>query len=566
MSELLGPIQAFFEQVSGLVWGWPAWPAPLLVVALVGTGVFLTLRLRLVNLRGLGSGFRILRGDYDNPSDSGDVSHFQALTTALSATVGVGNIAGVATAIHYGGPGALFWMWVTAFVGMSSKYCECTLAVRYRRLNPDGTVSGGPMYYIEHGLGRRWKPLALVFALFAALSAFGSGNAVQAHTMAEALRSAYGTPTWIAGLASAVVVGLVIVGGIQRIGHVTARVVPLMAAVYVGGALVILVLRFDALPQALGSVFAGVLRPTAALGGFAGATFVSTMMWGVKRGLFSNEAGQGSAPIAHAAARTEEPVREGLVALLEPSIDTLAICTLTGLVILCTGSWHDRREVEVPLHAQSGISVVSSSCAIEHDGVLGPQCELGPSRHAVRDGRLASVRLVRHQSLVRHARLVQAGQPFSGTLQLGQHGRVVALDREGRPASGVLVRGAFVENGEPLTAWAFQQGLQPLVPFGGQLVTICVVLFALSTAIGWSYYGERSIHYVFGQRAIGPYRGLYLLLNFVGAISTHEGAWAFSDVALGLMTFPNLLALLLLSGKIARMTDDYWDRSAVRSL
>jgi AGCS family alanine or glycine:cation symporter len=324
---------------------------PWVVVALLGTGIFLTVRLGFLQLRKLGHGFRVTSGYYDDPAEPGDVSHFQALTTALSATVGIGNIAGVALAIHWGGPGALFWMWMTAFVGMATKFSEVTLAQHYRTVEKvdadphkwEGSVSGGPMYYIERGMGPAWKPLAVFFAVMLGTTAFLTGNAIQANTVADTMNTIMGIPVWITGLFTATIVAMVIIGGITRIGRVTSILAPAMAAIYVAGALVIILLHVGEIVPTFALIFREAFNPTAGVAGTGVGVFLLTMMWGVKRGLFSNEAGQGSAPIAHAAAKTDEPVSEGVVALVEPFIDTIVICTMTGLVIIMTGVWATSR-------------------------------------------------------------------------------------------------------------------------------------------------------------------------------------------------------------------------------
>ena len=349
--------QAIFD-LSDFVWGWPS-QMPLLVLLLVGTGLVTTFRLGWIQVRYFRHGLRVIRGEYDDPEHEGDLSHFQALTTALSATVGIGNIAGVATAIHYGGPGAMFWMWVTAVFGMALKYTECTLAMKFRVILPGGSASGGPMYSIERGLGRKWKPMAIAFAVFAVISSFGSGNAVQSFTVADQFRQDLGVPTWITGLILASLVAAVILGGIRRIGRVTSKLVPFMAAIYVGSAMIVLLLHADQIIPTLGLIFASAFQPAAQIGGFAGGTFIFMLTWGVKRGLFSNESGQGSAPIAHAAAKTDEPIREGVVAMIGPFIDTLLICTMTGLVILTSGVWHEKQEQKLVVNEQSAIVAVN---------------------------------------------------------------------------------------------------------------------------------------------------------------------------------------------------------------
>ncbi len=549
--------------LNDMVWGWP--PAlPLIVVLLVGTGIVTTFRLGWVQVRLFRHGLRVVRGDYDDPEHDGDLSHFQALTTALSATVGIGNIAGVATAIHYGGPGAVFWMWVTAVFGMALKFTECTLGIRYRILLPGGSAAGGPMYSIERGLGRRFKPLAVAFAAFAVISSFGSGNAVQSFTVADQFRQDLGVPTWITGLVMASLVAAVILGGIRRIGRVTSKLVPFMAALYVGAGLAVLLVNFRAVPGTLWQILESAFTPAAGVGGFAGAGFVFMLTWGVKRGLFSNESGQGSAPIAHAAAKTDEPIREGVVAMLGPFIDTLLICTMTALVILTTGVWHDKQEQRVVLGRQAAVTAMVGGAAVRPGGVVRGE-DRARGRFRVREGRVEGLTLVRNHSAVEDARLLLSADPvlhrvegaFDGWLEIpgdspGDMAAARLLDPDGRPVEGSLVlEGRAAQNGSPLTAWAFQRGLGSLAGGSGHLlVTLAVFLFGLSTAISWSYYGDRSVLYLFGPRWILPYRIVFCVMHFLGAVYSLELVWSFGDVALGLMTIPNLLSILLLTGSV----------------
>jgi len=328
------------ETISGHVWGLP------LIVLLLGTGIFLTLRLLFVQIRGFGHGVAIARGKYDDPAHKGQLTHFQALSAALSATIGIGNIGGVATALYYGGPGAIFWMWVSAFFGMALKYTECTLAIKHRKVEADGNILGGPMYFIELGMKKWLRPLAFIFALCTAIAAFGCGNMVQSNTLAHALVDAFnvspemqGTVRWIIGIVICTMVGIVIIGGIKRIGHVASFLVPSMSVIYVCSALIVIWINLDQVIPAFQLIFRHAFNPTAATGGFAGATVWLTVQWGLKRGLFSNESGLGSAAMAHSTAKVEEPAREGMVAMLGPFIDTLVICTMTALVILTAAKW-----------------------------------------------------------------------------------------------------------------------------------------------------------------------------------------------------------------------------------
>ena len=484
---------SFFEAI----WSFPRFSlVPLMVVALLGTGIFTTINLGFPQIKYLKHGLRVTRGDYDNPNEAGDLNHFQALTTALSATVGIGNIAGVATAIYYGGPGALFWMWITAFFGSALKFAECTLAVEYRDFNSKGMTAGGPMYTIEKGLGKQWRWLAIIFAGFAVICSFATGNAIQSFTLSDQLYSevsqVVGTEHFLTvkhqitdwysvsvqqiinGLFIAGIAALVIIGGIKRIGSVTSYLAPFMAAVYVVSAILILLANIADVPASFGKIISMAFNPPAAVGGVAGGTlivFMNTLLWGVKRGLYSNEAGQGSAPIAHSTAKTEYPVREGVVTLLEPFIDTIIICTLTGLTIISTGAWQ---------HTEFYVSRIDPS--------------------------------------------------FTGEIL----------------------------NGSLLTSFAFKEGLSWLMPYGDKIITIGVLLFAISTVISWSFYGDRSTEYLFGEKAIPVYRVFYITFVFIGAIATLEAMWAFGDAALGFMTFPNLISIIMLSGVLKKMTNEYF--------
>ncbi len=441
-------ILSFLGKVSGFIWG-PYFLIPMLVA----TGVFITIRLRLIQLRGLIHGFQLISGKYDKDMDPGEITHFQALSAALSATIGTGNIAGVATAIASGGPGAVFWMWVTAVLGMSLKFSSCTLAVLYRKENEDGTISGGPMHYITIGMKQKW--LGWLFALFAMIASFGIGNMVQANSVAAPLADNYHIPKLLTGLVLAVLTGLVIIGGIKRIANVASKIVPFMSLVYVAGAVLILILLWDRIPGAFAEIFSGAFSGRSAAGGVAGYTVMQAMRFGIARGVFSNESGLGSAPIAHAAARTKEPVREGLVAMLGPLIDTLIICSMTALVILVTGEW------------KSGLT------------------------------------------------------------------------------------------GATLSSQAFDSAL-PIV--GQAVVSFGLVFFAFSTLISWSYYGDRSTEFIFGPRAVMPYRIFYTLLIPLGAAFKLELVWTFSDITNALMALPNLIALIALSGVVAMATKDYFKR------
>ncbi|UCC48934.1 MAG: sodium:alanine symporter family protein [Gemmatimonadota bacterium] len=561
IAELL---ESFVSTASSYIWdrGIPfqGQEIPWVIIALLGTGLFLTFRLGFLQLRKLGHGFAVTSGIYDDPAEPGDVSHFQALTTALSATVGIGNIAGVALAIHWGGPGALFWMWMTALVGMATKYSEVTLAQRYRDVEKEdlepykweGTVSGGPMYYIERGLGPGWKPLAVFFATMLGLTAFLTGNAIQANTVADTLKTTIGFPVWVTGLITASIVAMVVIGGITRIGKVTGVLAPTMAVIYVAGALMIIGLNYDRLGSTFALVFREAFNPTAGVAGSGAGIFLLTMIWGVKRGLFSNEAGQGSAPIAHAAAKTDEPVSEGVVALVEPFIDTLVICTMTGLVIILTGVWAERFPTEITLDG-GDISYVVELENGHYDEIDEPQqirvengryLEAGPGAHQVAWHEVAVEPLFSDP---------EQTQPFTGVVYSE---RELAMGEDGREYTSLYADA--VESGAPLTMHAFQRGLPG--GWGMYIVVLSVFLFAISTAISWSYYGDRCANYLLGHRAVLPYKFAFVTMHFVGAVLTLAVAWTLGDVFLGIVILPNLLALILLSGKVAELTKSYFAR------
>ena len=528
---------------------------PLMVILLLGVGFYLTVRTGFVQLNRLGHGFGVTSGRYDLADDPGDVTHFQALTTALSATVGIGNIAGVALAIHWGGPGALFWMWVTAGVGMATKYSEVTLAQKYRVTDESGTVAGGPMYYIERGLGPRWKPVAIFFAVMLGLTAFLTGNAVQANTIADQLNTTLGFPAELVGLFTAGVVGLVILGGISRIGRVTAVLAPLMAAVYVFGALVIIAFNVTSVPGAFGTIITEAFNPSAGIAGVGTGVFLVTLMWGVRRGLFSNEAGQGSAPIAHAAAKTEEPVSEGVVALLEPFIDTIVICTLTGLVIVMTGVHEARFPTELTLAPGSGdVSFVVEEADGGIEGVAAPaELEFANGEHA---GGSGAAMLAWHEVAVEPLYVDEDRTTlFTGTFY-PDRGEAVAADG----AVHTSLFGDAVESGAPLTSHAFRIGLEPLGDWGHYIVLFGVLLFGISTAIAWSYYGDRCAYYLLGTKAVIWYKWLFLLAHFAGASVSLAVVWAIGDLMLAIVIWPNLIALFLLAPVVVRETKSYFER------
>lgn len=536
---------------------------PILVVGLLGAGIFLTIRLGFIQFRKFWHGVMVTSGKYDNPDDPGDVTHFQALSTALSATIGIGNIAGVALAIHIGGPGAIFWMWITGILGMATKYSEVTLAQYYREdIVPEvgkrvwaGSVAGGPMYYIEKGLSEHWKPLAIFFASMLMLTSLMTGNAVQANTVATEVASDIGIATWITGLFTASVVGIVIIGGIKRIGRVTSILTPLMAGIYVLAALIVLLINAGDILPTFGLIFSEAFNPTSGVAGTGMGVFLTvTMFYGVQRGLFSNEAGQGSAPIAHSAAKTDEPVSEGSVALLEPFIDTLMICTMTALVILVTGVWNDRVPTTLNLDSPN-ISYVVGDDEAGYDRVDRPEeIDYREGYPVDEDDPMLALHSVGVSPLYLDSDQTEA---FTGTLfpRTNQ-----AVDDSGQTFDTLY--GDGVRTSSPLTSLGFERGLDPvgLGHFGRWMVLIAVLLFAISTSISWSYYGDRCANYLFGIKAILPFKFIFLGFHFLGAVLAVTTVWNIGDVALSLVTLPNILAVVLLSGTLKKITDSYFDR------
>ncbi|NVK12099.1 MAG: sodium:alanine symporter family protein [Gammaproteobacteria bacterium] len=438
---------SFLDSASGVVWG------PLTMILLLGTGIYMMLGLRALPLRKVGYGFKMLFAGRKS-TESGEISPFNALMTALSATIGTGNIAGVATAIFLGGPGALFWMWCTALVGMATKFSETVLSLTYREKDEKGEFVGGPMYYIRKGLGAKFAWLAVLFAFFGAFAAFGIGNTVQANAMAQALESAFGIDKIITAVVLTIAVFIVLIGGIKRIAEVAGKIVPLMAVSYFIAGIAVLATNFSEIPAAISLVVESAFTPVAATGGFAGAGIMLAIQMGVARGIFSNEAGLGSAPIAHAAAQTNEPVRQGVIAMLGTFIDTIVVCSITGLAIVVTGVW----------------------------------------------------------------------------------------------SSG--------DTGAVLTSAAFSSSLA----LGDEIIALGLIVFAFTTILGWSYYGERCAQYLLGTRVVLPYRLLFVLAVPVGALMQLDLVWKMADVLNGLMAIPNLIAILLLSPVVFKAAKTYFEK------
>ena len=439
-------LESLTEAFALNVWGLP------LVIGLVGSGVFFTIYCGFPQLRFFRHAINIVLGKYDKPEDKGEINHFQALTSALSATVGLGNIAGVAVAIATGGPGAVFWLWVTGFIGMTTKFVEVTLSLSYRDISSSGKVHGGPMYVIKKALPKRLGFMAVFYAFFVVLSSMGAGNMFQANQMSSVLLTSANIPTWLSGIIFAFFAYLILIGGIKRIGTVTSFLVPVMIGFYFLGAIGVVVTQLDNIPHVLMQIFEGAFMGTAALGGFAGAAVKDVIIQGIRRASFSNEAGMGSAAMAHSAAKSS-PVKEGLVSLLEPFIDTIVVCSITAFALLLTDAWH------VP----------------------------------------------------------------------GIHG-------------------------SEMTAYAFESVLGI---FGRWIVTLTVTLFAFSTIISWSYYGEQGVTFLFGEDKIVYYRWVFLLFIFIGSVAKPNIVLNISDAVYGLLAIPNIIACYFLLPKVKAMLTDY---------
>ena len=529
--------------------------SPWFPFALLGVGLFFTVYLGLPQLRCFRHAWGVLRGRFDRQGERGDTSHFQALSTALSGTVGTGNIGGVALAIYIGGPAALFWMWMTAFLGMATKMAEVTLSHKYRVTTRSGEMAGGPMYYMERGL--KLRGLAVFFAVATVLSSFGTGNLPQSNNIAISVEASFGIAPALTGTVLAVLLGLVIVGGIRRISRVASALVPSMAAVYFVGAMAVIVVNHDNIVPSFVAVFADAFTGSAASGGFIGAGFAYAFNRGVNRGLFSNEAGQGSAPIAHAAARTDEPVSQGMVALLEPFIDTLVICTLTGLVILASGAWNTKHD---NVFQSADMVIVEGTYREGNEAdreALYAFLVRGDASAVTRfDGEIAVTdgRPVGNAFTVLHARSVaedvmfhRDGEPYTGTVAVA--GGRLADER-------VTVSGRSLLHSSALTTVAFSAGL--FGDYGRYIVSVSLALFAFSTAIAWSYYGDRAITYLFGETWVWPYRVAYCLGFFAASFTDTTIVWNIASITVVLMTLPNLLGIMLLRREMKTSLKAYW--------
>jgi len=547
LNEVLSTIDGY---IGGSQW---------FVFLLLGTGLFFTIYLKFPQLRYLKHSIRIVRGKFDRPGDVGDASHFQALATALSGTVGTGNIAGVALAIHLGGPAALFWMLVTAAIGMTTKFVEVTLSHKYREVAQDGTMAGGPMYYMKNKLNMKW--LAVIFAVATIFSSFGTGNLPQVNSITNSIFATWGINQMVTGAILAILLAIIIVGGIKRIVSVTDKLTPFMAIFYFLGAVAVIIYNHDNIIPSFIAIFRDLFTGTAATGGFLGAGLAYAFNRGVNRGLFSNEAGQGSAPIAHAAARAHEPVSEGLVALLEPFIDTIVICMLTGLVLLSSGVWKEKFENQFQETDMIIMQDVYSDSDQEEARKL-YQFYRGKEKLPLYNGILTvSNGQVVNQPTILHARSVAEEvrifvnkQPFSGTVKVN--------DGKIKKPENMTITGKSLLHSAPLTNVAFSKSW--LGRFGSYIVTIGILLFAFSTVISWSYYGDRAVNFLFGVRGILPFRVVYILGFFVASFTDTTIIWTLSGITIAMMTLPNLFGILSLRRDMKNEVKKFWVEYARR--
>jgi len=523
---------------------------------LLGTGIFFTFYLKFPQIRFFRHAWRIVSGKYDNPDSKGDATHFQALATAISGTVGTGNIGGVGLALYLGGPAALFWMWMTAFFGMTTKFVEVTLSHKYRAEDEDGFIVGGPMYVMERRLNMKW--LAVFFAVATVISSFGTGSLPQSNNIASGINSTFGIPEWITGLVLAIILGLVIVGGIRRIIQVAEKLVPTMAVIYIVGALGVIFANLDQVWPSLIAVISDAFTGSAAAGGFLGASFAYAFNRGVNRGLFSNEAGQGSAPIAHAAAKADEPVSEGMVSILEPFIDTIVICTLTGLVILSSGVWTEKHQTVFQGFDMEFIEGhYSETDPTDRENLfrhLSFSTDEGPVQ--IFTGGISVIggvaadsdfTILHNRSLAEDVRYYKDDAAFTGELVI----------ENGKLTSDVTVKGKSLVHSVELTTIAFSRGI--FGDYGKFIVSIGLVLFAFSTAVAWSYYGDRAMTYFFGVKSVLPYRVLYVFGFFIAAVADTSLVWLLSAIAIAFMTIPNLFASLMLHREMKSLIADYWN-------
>ena len=526
---------------------------------LIGTGIFFTAYLGFPQFKFFSHGWRIVTGKYAKDDAKGETTPFEALTTAMSGAVGTGNIGGVALAIWIGGPAAIFWMWITAIFGMTTKFVEVTMAHKYRTTLSDGSISGGPMYYIEKSFNKRWA--GVLFAALMMICAIGSGNMPQINNIASVLDSTFSIPKLATGLILGIMLWLIISGGIKRIAKIASKLVPFMAVIYFGGALVVVLENYQNIIPSFHSIFSQVFSGSAAAGGFLGASFAMSLKLGVARGLYSNEAGQGSSPIAHASAKTEHSVEQGMVSILEPFIDTIVVCSVTALVILSSGAWVQKYENTFERSSMAifaGEYSESNSNDVEELGkyILDAR-KFTNNTTAVKNfsGNLpiangeilqGDITIFHNNSIAEDVTFYKNGSSFDGPLEV-VNGEITD--------SSVTVKGKSLIHSAELTSKAFGSGV--LGKYGEYIVAIGLLLFAFSTAIAWSYYGDRSTAYIFGENAVPWYRMIYVICFIAAAVIDTTVVWNIAYVVVALVTIPNLFALFILRKEMKEQVTSY---------
>ena len=526
---------------------------------LIGTGIFFTAYLGFPQFKFFSHGWRIVTGKYAKNDSKGETTPFEALTTAMSGAVGTGNIGGVALAIWIGGPAAIFWMWITAIFGMTTKFVEVTMAHKYRTTLSDGSISGGPMYYIEKSFNKRWA--GVLFAALMMICAIGSGNMPQINNIASVLDSTFSIPKLATGLILGFMLWLIISGGIKRIAKIASKLVPFMAVIYFGGALVVVVENYQNIIPSFHSIFSQVFSGSAAAGGFLGASFAMSLKLGVARGLYSNEAGQGSSPIAHASAKTEHSVEQGMVSILEPFIDTIVVCSVTALVILSSGAWIEKYENTFERSSMAifeGSYSESNTNDVEELGkyILDARKFTNDTTSvknfsgnlSIDNGEIqqADVTIFHNNSIAEDVTFYKNGELFKGALEI--------LNGEIKDSS-ITVNGKSLIHSAELTSKAFGSGV--LGKYGEYIVAIGLLLFAFSTAIAWSYYGDRSTAYIFGENAVPWYRMIYVICFIAAAIIDTTVVWNIAYVVVALVTIPNLFALFILRKEMKEQVTSY---------
>lgn len=550
----------FLITLDGYIGGAPWFP-----MMLIGAGIFFTIYLGFPQFKFFGQGWRILSGKYIKDSTKGETTPFQALTTALSGTVGTGNIGGVALAIWVGGPAAIFWMWITAIVGMTTKFVEVSLAHKYRITLNDGTISGGPFHYIEHGMNMKW--LAILFAVLMMFSAIGTGNMPQINNIAEVMNSEFSIEPLITGSVLSILLLLVIVGGIKRIATIASALVPTMGLIYITGSLIVILDNYQNIIPSFHAIFSQVFSGSSAVGGFLGASFALALQKGVARGAFSNEAGQGSSPIAHASSKTEDPVEEGIVSLLEPFIDTIIVCTITALVILSSGAWSDKHLNTFDKTSTVIIEGVYSDTTVKgyvnESDVTELRKYINGQKSTISnfDGVLNvvngvisndNITILHKNSIAEDVTILSS----SGDYELGySFNGSLSVSNGSLAYNNVVLEGKSLVHSAELTAIAFKSGV--LGVYGGYIVAIGLLLFAFSTAIAWSYYGDRSAAYVFGEKSVIWYRLIYVACFFSAAIIDTEVVWNIAYIIGPLVTVPNIIAMVVMRKEIKSMTSNY---------